>query len=195
MKLVVATQNQGKLKEIQKILNLPNIQIVSLADYSDLPQLQEPHQTYVENAREKAKIISQFSQEWTLADDSGLEVLAIDRRPGVFSARYAGKNASDLENNLKLLEELKNIPLEKRQAEFVCCLVLRHSEGREFIAEGRLSGLILDKMQGEQGFGYDPLFYIPDRKKVLADMTPEEKNQISHRRIALEKMKRQLRQL
>ncbi len=189
MKLVIATQNQGKLKEIQTLLDLPELEIISLADFDFVPDLQEPHQSYIENAREKAKTIAEFSQAWALADDSGLEVLALDQQPGVYSARYAGENATALENNLKLLKNLEGVPFANRQAEFICCMVLRSPRGEEYSTEGKLTGLIANEMRGEKGFGYDPLFFIPEKKQVLAEMSSEEKNQISHRRQALEKMK------
>lgn len=189
MNLIIASNNAGKLKEIQEILDLPQLKFFSLQDFSSVPELREPHSTYLENAREKAKTVAEFFQKWALADDSGLEVIALDGQPGVYSARYAGEAASALENNLKLLSALKERAQSQRQAVFKCCLVLRSPQGEEYIAEGSLEGEIAVTLCGEKGFGYDPIFYVPEKNQVLAQMSAQEKNQISHRRQALDKMK------
>lgn len=195
MKLVVATRNDGKWREIQAMLSLPGLEILSLADFPDCPEVVEDGATYLENARKKAVAVAEHCRAWALADDSGLEVDALGGRPGVFSARYAGEAANDAANNQKLLQELAGMEESRRGARFRCVLVLRHPDGREYFTEGELPGSIAESPQGAGGFGYDPVFLLPGRPFTLAQLTAEEKNSLSHRRQALEKMRTILRAL
>lgn len=192
MKIVLATRNRGKIREINKILSDLPVEIASLLDFPECPMAAETHDTYMENAREKARVAAKFCGTWALADDSGLEVEALDGDPGVKSARYAGEGVSYDDNNQKILAALKGVSTEGREALFRCYMVLQNPEGREWVTDGELRGRIADKPVGEHGFGYDPIFFLPEEGKTLAQMTLQEKNQISHRTQALQKMKHQL---
>lgn len=194
LKIVLATRNLGKLREIQSILSDLPLQLQSLSEYPDAPEAQETGSTYLENAREKARLVAEYTGHWALADDSGLEVEALGWKPGLHSARFAGPNASDSDNIQKLLREFPRNADSKR-AVFRCILVLRNRDGREFSTEGALWGVICSSPSGTDGFGYDPIFYLSDRKKTLAELSAEEKNKISHRTQALEKMKPHLRKI
>lgn len=195
IKIVLATRNEGKIREIKKILEDLPVAVVSLAEFPPFPEVEEPHDTYLENAREKARAVARHCGTWALADDSGLEVEALGGRPGVLSARYAGENVTYADNNQKLLKELDGIPPYKRKAVFRCCMVLKHPDGRECSSEGELWGTITMKPRGEGGFGYDPVFEIPTSYKTLAELSLEEKNRISHRTRALRKMKEHIGEL
>ncbi|MFO1464451.1 MAG: RdgB/HAM1 family non-canonical purine NTP pyrophosphatase [bacterium] len=188
MKILLATRNEGKLREIRQILADPRIEWLSLRDYPSCPEARESADTYLENAREKARLAAEHSGLWALADDSGLEVEALGWRPGVRSARFAGPAADDRANNRRLLEELSEVPPERRRAVFRCVLVLRSPQGQELSAEGELWGKIAAEARGEGGFGYDPLFCL-ESGSCLAELSPEEKNRISHRTRALENLK------
>lgn len=189
MKLVVATRNAGKWREIQAILEAPGLEILSLRDFPNAPEVVEDGATYLENARKKARAVAEHCGIWALADDSGLEVEALGGRPGVHSARYAGEGAGDAENLQKLLRETAAVEPSRRGACFRCVLVLRHPDGREFFTEGELVGSLADAPRGSGGFGYDPIFRPAGSNQTLAELSAEEKNRISHRRRALEKMK------
>jgi len=190
MKLVLATKNKGKIAEIVKILaDLPQIEILSLADFPEIPSIAETGQTFTENAILKAKTVARLTGHWALADDSGLTVAYLKGAPGVYSARYAGENATDEENNAKLLAALKDVPMEKRQAAFVCVMALCSSEGECYTCEGQCEGLIALAPKGTHGFGYDPIFYVPAYNKTMAELGPEIKNKISHRAAALQQLK------
>jgi XTP/dITP diphosphohydrolase len=188
VKLVIATRNLGKLREIQEILAELPLKLLSLNDFPKVPEFEENASTYLENAREKARLVAEHSGLWSLADDSGLEVEALEWRPGVYSARFAGAEATDRDNIQQLLDELQQHPGQRR-AVFRCTMVLRHPDGREFVTEGELWGEIVSVPRGSAGFGYDPVFLIPERGETLAQMGSQEKNKISHRTKALEKMK------
>ena len=187
MKIALATKNQGKIKEIRSILEGLSVELVSLEELSieELPP--EDGSTFEENALKKARFVAQKSGLPAVADDSGLEVDALDGRPGVYSARYGG--TTDEERYLKLLEELKDIPEPERTARFRCVIALVTPEGEEKTFEGVLEGRITRRPRGKYGFGYDPVFYLPDKGKTLAEMRPEEKNLVSHRARALEKLR------
>lgn len=188
MKLVIATKNPHKLKEIKEILNFSKVQIFSLNDFKNFPEIKETGKTFYENAYIKAKAINRYTNLPALADDSGLEVKALNYEPGIYSARYAGKNASDSERIKKLLNKMKGIPFERRKARFVCCMVF--IDGRKiFNATGFCEGYIATRPAGRNGFGYDPVFYIPDIGKTLAQLAPEQKNIISHRANAVKKIR------
>jgi XTP/dITP diphosphohydrolase len=188
MKLVLATRNAGKQREIQELLKKDPIEVLTLNDFPDCPDSVEPFDTYRENARDKARLVAEHCGCWALADDSGLEVDALNGRPGVLSARYAGDEVSYADNNLKVLRELSGVPENQRGARFRCCMVLRHPDGREFFTEGVLSGRITRTPKGEGGFGYDPIFFLPEKGKTMAELSLEEKNKVSHRHLALVKM-------
>ena len=188
MKLVLATRNAGKRREIQELLKQDSIEILSLEQFPDCPDSDEPFSTYLENACDKARLVAEYCDCWALADDSGLEVDALQGRPGVLSARYAGPEVSYEDNYLKVLNELIGVPEKHRSARFRCCMVLRHPDGREFSTEGVVEGLITSAPKGESGFGYDPIFFLPEKGKTLAELSLEEKNKISHRHLALVKM-------
>ena len=186
MKLVLATRNKGKIAEIKEILaDFQAIELLSLADFPDLPKIEETGTTFEENAILKAKTIAKLTGYLTLADDSGLTVEYLNGAPGVYSARYAGENATDAENNAKLLKALAGVPWEKREAAFVCVIALCWPQGECYTCEGRCEGIIALEPKGNYGFGYDPLFYVPAYGKTMAELEPEIKNQISHRAMAL----------
>jgi XTP/dITP diphosphohydrolase len=195
MILVLATRNQGKLREIEASLTLPGLTFQSLRDFPDLPDIVEDGASFLENALKKARAIGQALNLPVLADDSGLEVDALQGAPGIFSARFAGVGATDQANNLRLLNLLKEIPEAQRAARFVCLLVLFRPSGEWVQTRGVCEGLITREQQGDQGFGYDPIFFLPDLKKTMAQIPLETKNRISHRAQALEKMKPQVRAL
>jgi XTP/dITP diphosphohydrolase len=170
------------------------VTLVSLAEYADVPDVIEDGKTFLENALKKARTVSEFTGEIVLADDSGLEVDFLEGRPGVYSSRYSGAAATDEENIKKLLKELGNVPREKRGASFVCVLVLYFPDGRYESFEGRWRGFICENAFGCGGFGYDPVFYLPDREITVAQMSADEKNGISHRARAFEKLTQYLQQ-
>jgi XTP/dITP diphosphohydrolase len=177
--VVIATTNRGKLKELADLLAGVFEKVGSLNDYDFFPLVVEDGKTFGENALKKARIISEFTRKATLADDSGLEVEALGGRPGIFSSRYAAENAGDEENISKLLKELKGIT--DRKARFVCNLALVFPGAQEIIVEGTCEGIILDNPRGQGGFGYDPVFFLPELNKTMAELPRQEKNLISHR--------------
>ena len=192
MKFVLATHNKGKLSEFKKLLLFPGIDIISM---NDIPQLrglkiEEDGKTFMENAIKKAISVAKKSGYPGIADDSGLVVYALGGRPGIHSARFAGKDASDIENNLKLLKEMKG--LDDRRAAFVCVIALAFPAGKTFTYEGRCEGIITKQPVGDKGFGYDPLFYYPPSSKTFAQMSMDEKNRISHRAKAIQRLKEEL---
>ncbi len=184
--VILATRNQHKVQEIRSVLvDLP-IQLLSLADFPDLPEVVEDGATCQENAVKKAKETATRTGHWALADDTGLEVTALGGRPGVYAARYAGEQASYTDNCQKLLQELKDVPAgDQRGARFLTIMALADPKGRTDVVEGALLGEISKEFYGSQGFGYDPVFYVPHADKTLAQMTPSEKNACSHRGQAL----------
>ena len=188
--VIVATQNRGKVREIKKVLKGLGLQILSLNDFSGVPQIEEDGKSFLENAIKKARFYSRYFGRMTLADDSGLEVDVLKGRPGVYSARYAGEGASTRENNQKLLKEMERIPLSKRGARFKCLLAVVSIEGKELVVEGSCRGRIGFKEVGKKGFGYDPLFVLPSYGKTMAQLSIEEKNRISHRGKALRKLRK-----
>lgn len=187
LKLVLATQNQYKIKEVKAALRGLHIQILTLPRQNK--KLRETGQTLEENAIQKAKAVFKLTGLPSLADDSGLEVDYLEGAPGVNSSRYAGKNATYLDNNLRLLKELKTVPARRRRARFRCVLALALSEKRIDLVQGRISGLILSEMRGKNGFGYDPVFYVKKYNRTLAQLSLKEKNKVSHRGRALRKLK------
>ena len=194
--VVLATRNQHKVQEIRALLADLPITFLSLADFPDLPDVVENGSTCEENAVKKACETAAGTGHWALADDTGLEVDALGGRPGVYAARYAGEHATYVDNCEKLLEELKNIPSGKRGARFLTVMALSDPEGHTEVVEGALEGQITDQFYGSQGFGYDPVFYVSKAHKTLAEMTLDEKNELSHRgqalRLAKDLLKRRL---
>ncbi|PLX91367.1 MAG: non-canonical purine NTP pyrophosphatase [Desulfuromonas sp.] len=188
MELVVATGNAGKLREIRRRLEGIDIEVLGMDVFVDLPEVIEDGDTFAENAAKKAQTIAAATGRMTLADDSGLEVAVLDGRPGVHSARYAGEDADDAANNAKLLRELSAVPPERRQGAFVCVMALCLPEGECRYFSGRLEGEILSSPRGDGGFGYDPLFWLADKQKSLAEIPLDEKNGISHRGQALDQV-------
>lgn len=185
MELVVATRNAGKLREIRALLAESGIEVRGLADFPELPEIEEDGATFAANARKKGETIASLTGRLTLADDSGLEVEALGGAPGVISARYAGVQGDDAANNRKLLQELDGLPLEERRGAFVCAMALSAPDGTSELFFGRLPGLIITELRGDGGFGYDPLFLVPEYGKTLAELPLEIKNRISHRGQAL----------
>jgi XTP/dITP diphosphohydrolase len=182
--LAVATTNQGKLKEIERLLGKLEVDICSLKDFPELGDIIEDGATFRENALKKARELYRHCGLPTIADDSGLVVFALDGRPGVESARYAGPDSSDRDKYLKLIEEMKEVADGQRGCAFVCNLAFVDGE-TEQVFEGELKGEVLREPRGDTGFGYDPIFLLPDLGKSISQISMEEKNKISHRGQAL----------
>ncbi len=193
LEIIVATKNKGKVREIRKILKGLRLKLSSLNDYSDVPKIEEDGKSFTENALKKARFYSEYFGKLAVADDSGLEVDALKGLPGVYSARYAGEGAPDQENNQKLLREMEGVPISKRGARFKCTLAIVSPDGRQGIAEGSCRGRIGIREVGKKGFGYDPLFILPQYGKTMAQFTLEEKNRVSHRGKALRKLKKAIK--
>jgi XTP/dITP diphosphohydrolase len=183
--MIIATMNQGKLKEVKEALVGLPIQLLSLRDYPLIPEIVEDGLTFTENALKKARAVCQATGLTTLADDSGLCVDALEGRPGVFSARYAGQGASDEENYRKVLQEMKDVPDAMRSAHFVCVLALVEPDGQERIFEGSCQGRITKEPIGNQGFGYDPIFFFEPMGVTFAEIDSAAKSIVSHRGKAL----------
>ena len=179
--LVLATANRHKVEEIQAILNDVGIPILTLNEFPNFPGVEEDGVTCQENAIKKAKATAAFTGRWALADDTGLEVDALHGRPGVYAARYAGEHATYEDNCKKLLQELQTVPSDGRTARFITVVALSNPQGHTEIVEGVLEGTITQEFHGTGGFGYDPVFYVPQAGKTLAEMTFAEKNRMSHR--------------
>ncbi len=182
--LILATRNQGKRREIQDMLG-SNIQVLSLDAFPNAPEVIEDGATFEANAKKKAREIAKYTGLPALADDSGLVVDALNGAPGVYSARYAGEDATDKANNAKLVENLRGIPASHRTAHFCCAMALATLDGRVQTAEALWEGRILTTPRGANGFGYDPLFFIPTHNCTSAELSSEEKNRLSHRGQAL----------
>jgi len=198
-RILVATTNPGKLAEIRQMLG-GDVQWVGLADFPKIAEIEEDGATFAENARKKAFGYAKATGLWTIADDSGLVIDALGGKPGVESARFSkakdkNRKVVDCKNIAKVLELLKCVPKEKRVARFVCCLCLASPEGVLIETEGTLEGFITEEEIGENGFGYDPIFFVPALNKTVAQLTTEEKNAISHRGNALRKLKPLLAEL
>lgn len=189
LKMILATRNKGKVKEIKSILGPLDIEVLTLDDVPALELPPEVGNTFKENALAKAAFIAGSTGIPALADDSGLEVDYLDGRPGIYSARYAGQDATDRENYEKLLAELSGVEREKRTARFRCAIALVLPGREPLVFEGALEGFIATEPGGENGFGYDPVFFVAEEGKTAAELKPEEKNRISHRAKALEKLK------
>ena len=189
MQLVLATNNQDKIREIRHLLDDLPITILTCDDYLEFPEVEETGSTLEENARLKAKAIAEFCDLPALADDSGLEVDALEGAPGVYSSRYAGENASYADNCTKLLTDLKGVPVEKRTARFRCVMAIDWNDSTTDETKGLVEGIIAEDCLDDNGFGYDPVFYYPPKKMRFSQMTIEQKNEVSHRGRALQNVR------
>lgn len=184
--IFIATRNEGKIRDFQKLFSSYRIEVRSLLDKGmNIPDVEETGTTFEENAALKAETISDLLKMPVLADDSGLEIDALDGRPGVYSARYAGEAKDDQANIDKVLSEMKGIPEEKRKARFVCVLALARPQEKTVFKKGTCEGWIAFQQKGSHGFGYDPIFRPQGMTKTMAELSHEEKNNISHRQRAL----------
>lgn len=190
-KVVIATKNDGKYLEFKKMLGPTAFDIIYLLDFPHI-EISETGSSFDENALIKAGVVAERVGLPALADDSGLEVQALKGEPGIFTARYAGQHATDEDNIKKLLEKMRDIPPDQRQARFVCSLALVFPDGKTFLEQGILEGFITVRPRGIEGFGYDPVFYVPTLGRTLSEVSTDEKNRISHRAKALEKIKKYL---
>ncbi|MGZ3593887.1 MAG: XTP/dITP diphosphatase [Syntrophales bacterium] len=188
-RIVLATKNQGKIREIRALLGDLGVDVLSLDDFANVPDVVEDGTIFFENALKKAKVISEHTGEIVLADDSGLEVEYLGGEPGVYSSRYSGPDATDETNIKKLLYTMEGVARERRRAAFRCVLVLYFPNGKYESFEGRLEGIIHDRPVGGGGFGYDPVLFLPDWGSTVAQLPMEVKNRISHRAQAVRKFK------
>ncbi|BAP86029.1 nucleoside-triphosphate diphosphatase [Paucilactobacillus hokkaidonensis JCM 18461] len=188
--IVIATNNVNKAKEYREIMQSVGVKVKTLADFSHDFEINENGNTFEENALIKAQTVVNLTSLPVIADDSGLVVDALDGEPGIHSARYAGDH-DDTANNHKLLQKLIDVPAKNRTAHFNTTLVALKPNGQKLVVNGRLDGLILTEPHGQNGFGYDPLFYVPQLQKTLAELTSTQKNEISHRGRAMKKLMEQ----
>ncbi len=195
MEIVLATRNPHKAEELRDLLKDLDLEILSLSDFPEIPEVEEDSGTFRDNAIKKALIVARLTGKIALADDSGLEIDALGGRPGVLSSRFAGQEATDEENNKKVLRLLKDVPNEKRKARFRCIIAVAQPAGEVETAEGILEGEIGFRPEGKAGFGYDPLFIVPEFGKTIAQLGKDTKNRISHRAQAVEEAKRILAKL
>lgn len=192
-RIVFATGNPGKIREIREILADFGVEVVSMKDAGIQLEIAEDGKTFAENALIKARTVCDASGEITMSDDSGLVVDALDGEPGIYSARWLGETTSYDVKNAEILHRLEGVPEEQRSARFVCAVACVFPDGTELTSEGVFEGRIGYEAKGENGFGYDPIFYVPSEGRYSAELSPEEKNSMSHRGQALRKMKEQLR--
>lgn len=188
-KIIFATGNQGKMREIKQIMADMEVEVVSMKEAGICIDIEENGNTFEENALIKARAIANEAKTIVLADDSGLEIDFLDKAPGVLSARYMGEDTPYEVKNAHILELLKDVQGKQRSARFVCSIAAVFPDGREFTTYATIEGEIAHKSAGENGFGYDPIFFVPEFDKTTAQLSAEEKNKISHRGKALTKMK------
>lgn len=193
-KIIFATTNQGKVKEVKMILEDLGVEVLSLKDLDINVDIVEDGTTFEENALIKAKTIAKLSNEIVLADDSGLEVDYLNKAPGIMSARYMGEDTSYDIKNQAIIDQLAEAKGKERSARFVCAIACVMPDGETFTTRGTIEGEIGYKIEGTEGFGYDPIFYVPEFGCTTAQLTPEQKNKVSHRGKALEEMKKILKQ-
>ncbi|MGC9043149.1 MAG: RdgB/HAM1 family non-canonical purine NTP pyrophosphatase [Myxococcota bacterium] len=186
-KIILATSNKGKSGEIKDILHGLPVEVKDLSEINFDSEIEENGSTYLENALIKARVIYELYKEMVISDDSGLEVSILNNRPGIHSARYAPTTDERIR---KLLKELDGVPIEKRGARFVCVACFMVSPEEYYLFEGTINGIISTEPSGNNGFGFDPIFYLPEYKKTMAELPPDIKNRISHRGQAFEKLKR-----
>ncbi|NMM63238.1 XTP/dITP diphosphatase [Clostridium sp. P21] len=195
-KLIVASNNEHKIVEIKEILSKYSIEVLSLKEAGINIEVEEDGTTFMENAYKKASEIHKFIQNaMVLADDSGLMVECLDGAPGVYSARFAGEHGNDKKNNEKLLSLLKGKSDEEKKAKFVCAMALISDKGKAIRVQGEINGMIVCEKRGKSGFGYDPIFYLPEYKMTFAQMDSHLKNSISHRANALKKLEDEIKNL
>ncbi|MBD3183443.1 XTP/dITP diphosphatase [Candidatus Poribacteria bacterium] len=190
--LVVATRNKKKLAEIKDLLAGLHFNVLSTDDFPHIPEIEEDGETFEENALKKASEVAKITKKLTIADDSGLVIDHLDGKPGIHSARFAGENANDEDKNKKVLTLMKGVTMEKRTARFVCAVAIVNLKGENSIVKGIREGIITTEPKGTEGFGYDPIFLIPEYGKTYAELGVEMKNRISHRAKALDKTKKVL---
>lgn len=190
--IIIATKNQGKAKEFVRMFKPLGFDVKTLLDFPELEDVEETGTTFEENATLKAETISKVLGRIVIADDSGLAIDALDGRPGIYSARYAGEEKSDEANMEMVLKELENVPDPDRTARFHCALAVATPNRETFTVEGTCEGIILREKRGTHGFGYDPIFFVVEKDKAMAELMPEEKAQISHRARALQQLENQL---
>jgi len=190
--VIIATKNTGKAKEFERIFNAKGLQVKTLLDFPDIDDVEETGTTFEENAILKAETIANLLGKIVISDDSGLEVDALEGRPGVYSARYSGPEKSDSANIDKVLAELKNVPDSERTARFRCVLAVAQPGKQTVTFAGACEGIILQERRGTHGFGYDPIFFVEEKGKAMAELAPEEKNKISHRAKAIQKLESNL---
>ena len=191
--IIFATKNKGKIREINAILADMNVNVISMEDAGITIDVVEDGTTFEENSMKKAVQIMEVSGKITLADDSGLEIDAMDKGPGVYSARFMGEDTPYPERFKAIFEKLDGVPEEKRTARFVSCIAAAFPDGRRLTTYDTVEGIIGYEVKGENGFGYDPIFYVPDKGRYMAELSAEEKNAISHRGKSLGKMKELLK--
>lgn len=192
-RIVFATGNAGKIKEIRMIMEDTGMEVVSMKEAGITIDIEENGSTYEENALIKARAVAAYTDDIVLADDSGLEIDYLNKEPGVLSARYMGEDTSYRIKNNNLIERLNGVPEEQRTARFVCAIAAVLPGGRELTTRATIEGRIGYEEKGSHGFGYDPIFYVPQFQKTTAELTEEEKNQVSHRGKALQLMKEELK--
>lgn len=192
-RIVFATGNAGKIKEISMIMADAGMEVISMKDAGISIDIEENGTTYEENAMIKARAVAAHTDAIVLADDSGLEIDYLNKEPGVYSARYMGEETSYRIKNANLIQRLEGVPDEKRSARFVCAIAAVLPDGREITTRATIEGRIGYEEKGENGFGFDPIFYVPEFGKTTAELSEEEKNQVSHRGKALELMKKELK--
>jgi len=186
--VIIATKNPGKAKEFEHIFAERGIEVQTMLDFPEIPEVEETGLTFEENAILKAETVSLALGKMVISDDSGLMVDALEGRPGIYSARYAGEPKNDQNNTDKVLSELEGIPDEKRSARFYCALAVAVPGQETITVSGTCEGRILEEQRGTNGFGYDPVFYVPEKGLAMAELSSEEKNKISHRANALKKL-------
>jgi XTP/dITP diphosphohydrolase len=192
-RIVFATGNKGKIKEIQMIMADTGLEVVSMKEAGIVVEPDENGTTYEENALTKARAVAEYTDDIVMADDSGLEIDYLNKEPGIYSARYMGEDTSYRIKNANLIERLNGVPDEQRTARFVCAIAAVLPDGTELTTRAAIEGRIGYEEKGSNGFGYDPIFYVPRFGKTTAELTEEEKNQVSHRGQALELMKKELK--
>lgn len=187
--IIFATKNKGKIKEINAILEDMDVNVISMEEAGIIIDVVEDGTTFEENSMKKAVQIMEISGKITLADDSGLEIDYMDKAPGIYSARFMGEETPYPERFKAIFEKLDGVPEEKRTARFVSCIAAAFPDGRRLVSYDTVEGIIGYEAKGENGFGYDPIFFMPEMGRYMAELSPEEKNAISHRGKALRKMK------
>jgi len=192
IEIVLATHNRDKIRELKELLESPDIKVLTLDDFPSFPEVVEDGKTLKENAVKKAGAVSRATGKLSVSDDSGLEVKILNGEPGVNSSRFAGEDCSYADNNRKLLKMMENVPENLRAARFKCVAALASPDGTVRTLEGICKGMISTEIRGNAGFGYDPVFIIPEYGATLAELGPEIKNKISHRSLAFRKVKKLL---